>query len=247
MMDTSITILTIILSVATVVEAVEGFLSIKKTKSKEITQKLRIKLYRDGILWGWVRTAICLTIMLLFKFPLKDIGLIFPVAFSKSVPLAIGILVYIVSIALFALLVYQIIMYLFSDKYRMELSKVMEKKESIQGFDFMLPTSRTEKNWFSFVAVTAAIGEEIVYRGFLMFLLLQAFPEINIYLVLALATLIFGIAHMYQGLSGMIRTMLIGLLLGALYLISNSLLYGMILHFVIDFSACFLYSEKNKG
>jgi membrane protease YdiL (CAAX protease family) len=49
---------------------------------------------------------------------------------------------------------------------------------------------------------------------------------------------------MYQGLSGFVRTALTGALLGALYLTSESIIYVIILHFVIDISANYLLEEK---
>lgn len=239
----NVSILAIVLLVTTVLEAVEGLISLRKYNAKVITQTQRIKIYKSTILWEWVQALICFLLFTLL-FPIKEIGLMAPMVISGNIHYVFGILVYIISIGLFLLLTYQIFMFKFSTNYRVELAKVMEKKSGMQGVDIMIPTTRLEKKWFRFCALTAAICEEIIFRGLLFYIIKQYLPEANSYLVLVIGSVIFGIAHMYQGLSGMVRTALTGALIGALFLVSGSLIYGVILHFVIDISANYLYEEK---
>ncbi len=66
----------------------------------------------------------------------------------------------------------------------------------------------------------AAFGEELVFRGYLMNRVadLVGSNRSGWLVSLMVASLLFGITHLYQGLSGIIVISLHGLLLGALYL-----------------------------
>lgn len=85
--------------------------------------------------------------------------------------------------------------------------------------------------------MTAGVAEEFLYRGFLSLALIQLIPIINLTLTALICSIIFGLAHSYQGVSGVIRTGLYGLLFHALYIATGSIIPGIILHFSIDLSA----------
>jgi uncharacterized protein len=57
---------------------------------------------------------------------------------------------------------------------------------------------------------------------------------LNLIAAVALACVIFGIAHMYQGLKGVFGTALMGVVFSAIYAVTGNLLAPMILHFLID-------------
>lgn len=227
--------------IASVIEAIEGCFTIKKYKNSEISPSRRIKIYKTNIITGWLKVIICIVLVLIFNFSFKAIGINLPFINIKSVNLLFAIITYVASGGLFLLLIYQISMFLLSSKYRDESAKVMESKKGLNGADTMIPRTKKEKKWFSLCAFTAGVGEEIVYRGFQIYLLLTVFSGLNIYIILVISSLLFGFLHMYQGFSGFIRTALIGILLGALYISTGSLLLSIILHFTIDFAANFVY------
>lgn len=237
-------IIAIIFLIIVIAEAIEGFISVQKYNLNEITEAQRIKIYKSSILWGWIQAILCLFLLVIWKKPFQKIGFVFPKLIREEVHIVFGIIVYVISFVLFLLLTYQITMFIISEKYRVELAKIMKKKSGMQGVDIMLPITRREKKWFSLCTTTAAIGEEIVFRGFLFFILGQSIPGASPYLILVIGAFIFGVAHMYQGISGIIRTGLTGALLGALYLTSGALLFSIILHFIIDISANFLYEAR---
>jgi membrane protease YdiL (CAAX protease family) len=108
----------------------------------------------------------------------------------------------------------------------------------------MLPRTKKEKWLFSFRTLSAAICEEILFRGFLLFLLQSVFPDMPIYLIVVIACVIFGIAHIYQGLQAVISIGLLSVLFMCLYLVTDSLILAMLLHFATDFSATFILSEE---
>jgi uncharacterized protein len=101
--------------------------------------------------------------------------------------------------------------------------------------------------------VLAALGEELVWRGY-------ALPRVAGLLggsrtawaaALVLVNLGFGFAHLYQGATGVVETTLAGLLLGALYLASGrNLTLPMAAHFVsntIDFVVIYLGRYPGVG
>jgi len=108
----------------------------------------------------------------------------------------------------------------------------------------MLPRTKKEKWLFSLRTLSSAICEEILFRGFLLFLLQSIFPDIPLYLIILIACVIFGASHLYQGLQGVISTGLMALLFICLFLVTNSLILVMLLHFATDFSATFVLSEE---
>ncbi|WP_426982639.1 CPBP family intramembrane glutamic endopeptidase [Bacillus cabrialesii] len=79
-------------------------------------------------------------------------------------------------------------------------------------------------------------NEEIIYRGFLMFVLAFLFPQISNWVIILVSSLLFGVAHTYQELwQGVIRTSLVGALFSALYIIIDSIIPLIILHVLVDY------------
>ena len=79
--------------------------------------------------------------------------------------------------------------------------------------------------------VTAAIAEEIIYRGFILNRLAAAFAGLKrpwFWAVVAQAV-IFGLGHFYQGPIGIIATGLVGALMGTVYVLMGRNLVALIL------------------
>ena len=71
----------------------------------------------------------------------------------------------------------------------------------------------------AFVWISAAFGEEILYRGYLMRQLIKFFgtSKISIVLNIVLLAVIFGWMHSYQGITGQIITGIIGATLATIF------------------------------
>ncbi|MBJ7609106.1 MAG: CPBP family intramembrane metalloprotease [Candidatus Dormibacteraeota bacterium] len=102
--------------------------------------------------------------------------------------------------------------------------------------DVILPRGRTERRWFTLVAITAGITEEVFYRAFALTFLLAVLPG-GRWSALLVAAVLFGAAHLYQGVGGVAITAVLAILLGWLYLDTGSLLPGMVLHILVDLRA----------
>ncbi len=96
----------------------------------------------------------------------------------------------------------------------------------------ILPRNGAERAWFVGVAITAGVCEEILYRGFLPWCV--ASWTGSVLLGFALAAIVFGLGHAYQGRKGVIVTGLLGLYFGLLAWSMQSLVPGQLLHVAID-------------
>ena len=107
-------------------------------------------------------------------------------------------------------------------------------KQQLAALRFMLPTTRSQRLLWVLVCLSAGIGEEWVYRGFVLHYLTAAWPGLAGWAVIVAAAMLFGIGHAYQGWRGILITAVVGLLLSVLYLGTGNLLLPMLMHVLID-------------
>src|SRR5258708_17559683 len=74
----------------------------------------------------------------------------------------------------------------------------------------LVPRSNRELVPFLALAVTAGLCEEFLYRGFAMAVIARAGLPTG--LVILVSSVLFGLAHLYQGRAGFVSTMVLGLL-----------------------------------
>jgi membrane protease YdiL (CAAX protease family) len=99
----------------------------------------------------------------------------------------------------------------------------------------ILPHRSVEFAPYCALAVTAGVCEEFLYRGFAMAALSRA--GILPWAVVLISSVFFGLAHTYQGASGVAATTLMGLVFGSTRLVLQSLLPVAIWHAVVDIAA----------
>jgi len=104
--------------------------------------------------------------------------------------------------------------------------------------------------WLSVAWVSAALGEELQFRGFVWSRLerLVGGGRPGVAFALVGQALVFSLGHVYQGLSGIIVTGGLGLVLGGVYLAGRrNLVACMILHGLVDgvsLTALFVFGTK---
>jgi membrane protease YdiL (CAAX protease family) len=116
---------------------------------------------------------------------------------------------------------------------------------AFQRLAFILPVTQEERAWFALVSVTAGICEEVLYRGFLIRYLSDGPWHAGVWMALAIASVSFGLAHGYQGLSGIIGTALVGAVMAVIFLASGSLWLPMTLHAIIDLRILLLVRPRD--
>ncbi|MEH3123609.1 MAG: CPBP family intramembrane metalloprotease [Sphingomonas phyllosphaerae] len=100
------------------------------------------------------------------------------------------------------------------------------------------PMRRAELGWGVLLAVEAGVTEELFFR--LLLPLLIAGASGSALLGFAGATAAFGYAHSYQGWRGVIGTLIAGVLLTLVYLVSGRLWAAMLVHAAIDLNGLVL-------
>jgi uncharacterized protein len=105
---------------------------------------------------------------------------------------------------------------------------------------FILPDTREERAWFAFISLTAGICEEVLYRGFLIRYLSDAPWHTRLWIALGISSIAFGMAHGYQGVSGILGTAVIGAVMAVVFVVTGSLWLPMALHALIDLRILFL-------
>lgn len=96
----------------------------------------------------------------------------------------------------------------------------------------ILPQSTVELLPYLALAITAGLCEEFLYRGFAMAVFLRV--GFQAWLVVLVSSVLFGLAHSYQGRGGMVMTLIIGLVLGASRSACDSLVPAIIWHSAVD-------------
>jgi len=180
--------------------------------------RVRRRLYRSGMLLQWTLTALTLAIWVWAGRPADALGLVphsNSAFWATAVVIALGVLAGLVQ----------------RKRILGDPNALARIRRQFGSIERMIPHDREELSLFLRLSLTAGICEELLYRGYVICYLAAWMPSLA---ALFVASAIFGIGHSYQGASGVVKTGLIGLGLGAIYLYTRSLYLGMIMHALID-------------
>lgn len=126
------------------------------------------------------------------------------------------------------------------------------EEEDEKGMEVVLPHTWMEYLHFCFLAVSAGVCEEIVYRGFLINYFKEVLPTSPYALQLAILipAVLFSLAHLYQGWFNVIKIFSISILFSNIFIYSESLLIVVLIHVLVDlisgFVALMLYKRDVK-
>jgi membrane protease YdiL (CAAX protease family) len=111
-----------------------------------------------------------------------------------------------------------------------------------------MPERKAEMPPFYYLIFGAAVGEEIVFRGFILTYLLMWFgTSVNaMALAIFIGSAIFAVVHLYQGWKAVIKIAVLSVLFGIIFLYTESLLLPIILHFLIDLMGGYFSLWINK-
>jgi membrane protease YdiL (CAAX protease family) len=100
------------------------------------------------------------------------------------------------------------------------LVRLIGKKADLSQFRDLTGNLRETALYILLVWIVAAFGEEMIYRGYLMNRVADLLDRTrNAWMVsLIVVHIVFGLAHSYQGLTGVIDEGIMGVLLAAIYL-----------------------------
>ena len=103
-----------------------------------------------------------------------------------------------------------------------------------EAIEMLLPNGWKERLMFAGVALTAGFCEEVIYRGFMFYYLNQLGWNLSAVTIAIITSVLFGLAHFYQGWKNVILTGFIGFAMARLFMLCDSIWIPIILHIVID-------------
>jgi membrane protease YdiL (CAAX protease family) len=186
--------------------------------------RARVDHYRRGIVAEWIGVAIVAVIGALTGRSAASIGLRAVDASSSvwsQVPAIVVVLA--VGTVLFR---------------RPSLRDALRRQA--RGFIALLPSTNEERLLFVPLAITAGVCEEILFRGFLVAYVAWLWPHATNTELIAVTSIAFGFAHLYQGVFGVLVTGIVGVLLASMVLDGGSLLPAILVHALIDLRIIFL-------
>lgn len=107
--------------------------------------------------------------------------------------------------------------------------------------EFLIPRTSDEKIAFAGLSISAGIAEELVFRGFLIAAVIRAGGSLGAAAAVSVAA--FALTHAYQGVTGVIRVALLGVIVTAPLLMTGSLYPSMLAHAALDLVAGLLLGE----
>ncbi len=226
-------------------EPVAGYFSFRKfIKLQTSGNNMRIKYYKKLLAGIWIPVVIISALAAAGLFSWEALGVKLVALPFKTVNKWFIAGTLILSLILFILTLYQLLAAKFSPAYREKLKA--QAAQIPAELSAMLPQTAQEKRYWLFISITAGLTEEFMYRGFLLYILNYLFPAAGIIVCVLASAIIFGLAHSYQGISGIAKTGILGLLFSSIYITTGSILPGMVLHFIIDFAAKdYMQSSEN--
>jgi membrane protease YdiL (CAAX protease family) len=181
----------------------------------------RVRTYRKTILVEWILVAAVFAVWLGSGRGLETLGLGVRAApgFWITGALAIGGVV---------LLLVQ------ASSVVRNREKLEEVRRQLGSLRDLAPHDDNEGRWWVALSVTAGFCEELIYRGFLLAVFAAT---IGTWPAVVLSSLAFAFAHAYQGPRSAVKTGLVGLVAGVLFVVSGSLWVPIVLHAVVDLTS----------
>jgi membrane protease YdiL (CAAX protease family) len=182
----------------------------------------RRNAYRRSVIGQWVLVAVVVALWIRADRPWSLLGLVPPAGWR----LVAGI---VITLAIAVLSVHQV-----RAIRRLSAEKRASLHSSIGELEFVLPHTPRERRWFWIISVTAGVCEEVLYRGYLTWLLAS---YVALPIAIALAAVAFGLAHAYQGSRGILKTGAVGLAMSLIVVATGWLIPAMVVHALIDISS----------
>jgi len=106
----------------------------------------------------------------------------------------------------------------------------------------LMPVTRREKGLYAGLSLCAGFGEELAYRGYAIPAVIVAGGSAPV--ALALTSAAFAVLHSYQGVLGVVRTGVVGVIMGGVFLHTGSLWPPIVGHVLIDLVVGFVLADK---
>ncbi|HEY4115580.1 MAG TPA: CPBP family intramembrane glutamic endopeptidase [Rhizomicrobium sp.] len=181
-------------------------------------QRKLLSRYWQTIARGWIVAAVLIAYWHWMDRPFARLGLDWPIGISGWLGFGLDVILAVALVINAARL--RRVLRGDLDKWRKWLAQIK-----------MTPRTEGQLALFMLVSVTAGVWEELLYRGFLIWFLA---PSVGLPGAAIVSSVIFGLAHAYQGWRGVVVTAAVGLSLAIMYLATKSLWWLMLAHALVD-------------
>ncbi len=107
-----------------------------------------------------------------------------------------------------------------------------EQVPTIGDIHALLPRNRAELRFGALLSINAGVVEELLFRLALPLLIFAVVG--NAFAAVVASVLVFGLLHAYQGAPGLIASLVVGAILMAIFLLTGSILWPIIVHALFD-------------
>jgi membrane protease YdiL (CAAX protease family) len=187
----------------------------------QITPMDRLTIYARTIAFQWVLTAIVVWRCLARGLSADDLG--FVVHKPVTTALVTG-----------AMLIYfGILQYIGIRRMAAKGASFAPHLRRVSAM--LMPRSAIESLGFIALAVTASLCEEFLYRAFAFAAILRSTS--SFFLAVLGSSVLFALAHVYQGKRGILTTFILGLIMAASRIWPGSIIPAIFLHLLVDLMA----------
>lgn len=106
--------------------------------------------------------------------------------------------------------------------------------EAYRSRSHVYPKTVRERRIYVITAIFVGVGEEVMYRGFLVHYLEQYWWPQSLILCTLCANLLFAVPHYHQGLTGIVNAFIAGMAFSALFMLTGSLAAPIVIHILYD-------------
>jgi len=208
---------------------------IRKVPAPPSTAQSRIKGYIFNFAWS-IGQILLFSVLCLFA-GINDIGF---QEISRNQNIWFTTVILILYVLFMIVMVYLTITYFLNPSLRKKDNEDCENEWEREVF----PRSKKEKIYCLFSSLAVSICEEFVSRGVLFFLLQAIFPNMPMLVLLGTTSIIYGVRFAYRGVKGIAGNAYGGAIYGSLFLVTGSLIPGMIMRFISSVSGIFPLSHQ---
>jgi uncharacterized protein len=114
------------------------------------------------------------------------------------------------------------------------VNHIFNEPADYSAFDFLKGDTGQYLSFLWKMWMSAAVGEELLFRGFAFLQLRKVLGGGKDWLIVGLSAALFALPHLYQGPAGLAVTFLFGLAFGVMYLRFKNIWINILVHGLID-------------
>lgn len=136
----------------------------------------------------------------------------------------------------------------FIEPIRPGIAQTNRNKKVDHTIKKQLRHSRYERSFATmtpFALLASALTEELIYRGFLLYVVMQ-YSGVGYYALFLLTALLFGLSHIFLGWWQVLIKSMMAILLNLFVLLTGNILLAMTCHVIFNWSAYQLLQRQNR-